>query len=269
MKIDSWFESQEEDDSVHGFVIPNGTITGRMAHRNPNMAQVPSTSSVYGKEFRSCWIVPKNYNLVGIDASGLELRMLAHYMNDKGYIHEIINGDIHTANQKLAGLESRDQAKTFIYALIYGAGDEKLGAVAKGSKRVGKNLRESFISNLPSYKHLKNRIEREARTGKIKGLDGRMLFVRKEYSALNTLLQSAGSIVMKQALVVFNDLVSNLDANVVANVHDEWQVEVHKDHAEAAGDLGVQAIITAGIQLELNCHLDGEYKIGNNWSETH
>ena len=74
---------------------------------------------------------------------------------------------------------------------------------------------------------------------------------------------------MKQALVVFNDLVSNLDANVVANVHDEWQVEVHKDHAEAAGDLGVQAIITAGIQLELNCPLDGEYKIGNNWSETH
>jgi len=267
--LKSWLDELEHDDRVRGFVNHNGTITGRMTHRNPNMAQVPSTSSIYGKEFRSCWIVPKNYKLVGIDASGLELRMLAHYMNDQGYTNEIINGDIHTANQKLAGLESRDQAKTFIYALIYGAGDEKLGAVAKGSRRIGKRLRESFIANLPSYKHLKNRTEREARTGKIKGLDGRMLFVRKEYSALNTLLQSAGSIVMKQALIVFNDLVSNLDANVVANVHDEWQVEVHKDHAELAGDLGVQAIITAGVQLGLNCPLDGEFKIGNNWSETH
>jgi len=105
---------------VHGFVNPNGTITGRMTHREPNLAQVPSSSSPYGKDCRACWIVPRGYNLVGIDASGLELRMLAHYMNDKEFTDEILHGDIHSSNQKIAGLKSRNQAKTFIYAFIYG-----------------------------------------------------------------------------------------------------------------------------------------------------
>ena len=233
------------------------------------MAQITSVSSIYGKESRTCWTVPNRYKLVGIDASGLELRMLAHYMNDKDYTNEIINGDIHTTNQKLAGLESRDQAKTFIYALIYGAGNAKLGSVAKGSERTGKKLRDSFINNLPSFNNLRNRIEREASTGKIEGLDGRILIIRNQYSALNTLLQGAGAIVMKEALVIFSKLISNLDAAIVANVHDEWQVEAHRDHSEQVGELGVQAIKEAGISLQLNCPLDGEYKIGNNWSETH
>ena len=265
----SWIKALGDDGRVRGYVNSNGAITGRMTHSDPNMAQVPSVSSAYGKEFRACWTVPKKYKLVGIDASGLELRMLAHYMNDEDYINEILTGDIHTANQQLAGLKSRDQAKTFIYALIYGGGDAKLGEVVGGGARSGKRLRESFLSSLPAYKNLKNRIEREARTGKIKGLDGRSLIVRNDYSSLNTLLQSAGSIVMKQALIVFNDLISNLQASVVANVHDEWQVEAYGDHSIDVGELGVQAIKTAGIQLELNCPLDGEFKIGNNWSETH
>ena len=269
-QLKSWFDEFNPDDSrVRGYVNPNGTITGRMTHRSPNMAQITSVSSIYGKESRTCWTVPNRYKLVGIDASGLELRMLAHYMNDKDYTNEIINGDIHTTNQKLAGLESRDQAKTFIYALIYGAGNAKLGSVAKGSERTGKKLRDSFINNLPSFNNLRNRIEREASTGKIEGLDGRILIIRNQYSALNTLLQGAGAIVMKEALVIFSKLISNLDAAIVANVHDEWQVEAHRDHSEQVGELGVQAIREAGISLQLNCPLDGEYKIGNNWSETH
>jgi len=240
-----------------------------MTHYDPNMAQVPSTSSMYGKEFRSCWIVPKNYKLVGIDASGLELRMLAHYMKDQGYINEIINGDIHTTNQRFAGLESRDQAKTFIYALIYGAGDERLGAVAKGSKRTGAKLRKSFIANLPSYQRLKNRISREATTGKIRGLDGRMLIIRNQHSALNTLLQSAGSIVMKEALVLLNNKLAIYDAHFVANVHDEWQIEVVEEEADYVGQLGVESLEEAGAALNLECPLTGEYKVGNNWRDTH
>ena len=118
-QIDSWIEATEEDERVHGFVIPNGAITGRMTHRNPNMAQVPSSHSPYGKECRACWIVEDNNVLLGVDASGLEIRMLAHYMNDEEYTNEILNGDVHTANQELAKLESRDKAKTFIYALMY------------------------------------------------------------------------------------------------------------------------------------------------------
>ena len=269
-QISSWFKELDEDTfRVHGFVNHNGTITGRMTHRNPNMAQIPSSSSSYGKECRACWTIPKGYKLVGIDASGLELRMLAHYMNDEEYTNEILNGDIHTTNQKLAGLESRNQAKTFIYALLYGAGDAKLGTVAGGGKSVGRNLRKSFISNLPSFKALKDRVAGASAKGYLKALDGRKLYIRSEHSALNTLLQGAGAIVMKQALIILNDKIKDLDAHFVANVHDEWQIEVREDQADEVGRLGVEAIIEAGKVLELKCPLDGEYKTGDNWSETH
>ena len=116
-----------------------------MAHRSPNMAQVPAVYSPYGKECRSCWTVEEGYKLVGVDASQLELRMLAHYMADKEYINEIINGDIHTTNQNLAGLESRDQAKTFIYALIYGAGDEKIGSVVEETETKVRDCENAFL----------------------------------------------------------------------------------------------------------------------------
>jgi len=268
-QIESWTKAVEEDERVHGFVIPNGAVTGRMTHRDPNMAQVPNSSSPYGKECRSCWVVPDGYRLVGIDASGLELRMLAHYMNDEEYTNEIINGDIHTANQKLAGLESRNQAKTFIYALCYGAGDKKLSTILGGGTANAKRTREHFLDNLPSFRSLKNKVARAADRGYLKGLDGRKLHVRSEHSALNTLLQGAGAIVMKKALVLFVHYMRDLDARCVANVHDEWQVEVREDQAEEVGKRGVQAIIDAGALFKLNCPLDGEYNVGSNWSETH
>ena len=270
-QINSWNESVEEDGRVHGFVIPNGAITGRMTHRNPNMAQVPSSNSPYGSQCRAVWSVPDGYKLVGIDASGLELRMLSHYMDDEDYTNEVINGDIHTANQNLAGLESRSQAKTFIYALLYGAGDEKLGSVAGGGRSVGTRLRQSFFDNLPAFKTLKNRVGSASERGYLKGLDGRKLFVRSEHAALNTLLQGAGAVVMKQALVLFNREIKKeqLDAHFVANVHDEWQLQVADKDAERVGELGVAAIIAAGEHLNLKCPLDGEYNVGNNWSETH
>jgi DNA polymerase I-like protein with 3'-5' exonuclease and polymerase domains len=196
--------------------------------------------------------------------------MLAHYMNDKDYIDEIINGDIHTTNQQLAGLESRDQAKTFIYAFLYGAGDEKLGSVAGGGRSVGSELKQSFLDNLPSLRTLKNSVTRKAAKSKfLKALDGRKLFIRSEHSALNMLLQGAGAIVMKKALVIFNNKLQGMDANFVVNVHDEFQVEVREDLAETVGNLGVESIIEAGKVLKLNCPLDGEYRIGDNWSETH
>jgi len=270
-QVKSWLKATHEDDRVRGFVNPNGTITGRMTHNSPNMAQVPSVVAPYGKECRACWTVPEGYKLVGIDASGLELRMLAHYMKDEDFKNEILHGDIHSANQKLAGLESRNQAKTFIYALLYGAGDEKLGSVVRGSKRDGAKLRKRFFDNLPAFKHLKDRVGRAASKGFLKGLDGRKLYVRSEHAALNTLLQSAGAIVMKQAMVNLNRLIrlNTLDAHFVCNVHDEWQIEALEKQSDAVGQLGVDAIRRTGEELELFCELDGEYKIGDNWSETH
>lgn len=270
-QIKSWFKFSCEDGRVHGYVNSNGTITGRMTHRDPNMAQVPSTRAPYGKDCRKCWHVPTGYKLVGIDASGLELRMLAHYMNDEAFTNEILNGDIHTANQKLAGLESRDQAKTFIYALIYGAGNEKLGTVVGGNKSHGKRLRESFLNNLPAFAALTRRVERASAKGYVRGIDGRKIFIRSAHAALNSLLQGAGAIVMKKALVLFDDKLksNNLNAKIVANIHDEWQVEALAQDAELVGELGIDAIVEAGVALELNCQLDGEYNVGDDWSETH
>ena len=286
-QIDSWFDKVQDDSRVHGFVISNGTITGRMTHRDPNMAQVPSINSPFGKECRSCWIVPDGYKLVGIDASGLELRMLAHYMNDEDYINEIIHGDIHTTNQKLAGLESRTQAKTFIYALIYGAGDAKLGTVVGGNKKDGAELKQRFLNNLPSLKSLRDRVSRASGKGSIKSLDGRKIFIRSQHSALNTLLQGGGAVVMKRALVILNNSIQTMmqhskslmkksygeyrimDAHFVANIHDEWQLEVDEERADMVGCLGVDAIKQTAEYYNLNCPLDGEYKVGSNWSETH
>ena len=270
-QIDSWIKAVEDDGRVHGFVIPNGTITGRMTHRNPNMAQVPNLGSLYGKECRSCWTVREGYKLVGIDASSLELRMLAHYMQDEEFTNEIINGDIHTFNQKIAGLKSRDQAKTFIYALIYGAGDTKLGQVVGGNQRDGQRVRQHFFDNKPTFKSLRDRVQKASEKKWLKGLDGRRLLIRTQHAALNTLLQGGGAIVMKRALIMLQSLIklNTLDARFVANIHDEWQMEVREDIADFVGERAVGCIIKAGEFYNLRCPMDGEYKIGDNWSETH
>ena len=270
-QVDSWVEAVEEDDRVHGFVIPNGTITGRMTHRNPNMAQVPSVSSPYGDRCRACWTVDEGNVLLGVDASGLEIRMLAHYMADEEFINEIIKGDIHTTNQKAARLKSRNQAKTFIYALMYGAGDKKLGSVDGGDEETGRRAREHFFSNTPSFKSLRDRVQRAAIKTYLKGIDGRKLYVRNNHAALNTLLQGAGSIVMKKALSLLDSLLrlNAIDYKFVANIHDEWQIEVKESQADFVGGLAVKSIIDAGKHFNLRCPLDGEYKIGDNWSETH
>ncbi len=270
-QISSWLDSVEDDDRVHGSVLSTGAITGRMSHRNPNLAQVPSVSSPYGKECRACWVVDKGNKLVGIDASGLELRLLAHYMADEEYINEIINGDIHTTNQRSAGLESRNQSKTFIYALIYGAGDSKLGSIVQGSREQGKQLRESFINNNPAFKTLRDRVERASARGYLKGLDGRKLFIRHKHSALNTLLQGAGAIVMKKALIILADMLElqTIPAKIVANIHDEWQIEVPESQANGVGALAVRCIEQASKEYNLRCPLTGEFNIGDSWYETH
>ena len=271
-QVHSWIEAVDKNDNrVHGSVISTGAITGRMAHRSPNMAQVPAVYSPYGKECRSCWTVPEGYKLVGIDASGLELRMLAHYMANEEYINDIINGDIHTTNREFAGLKSRDEAKTFIYALIYGAGDEKIGRIINGSKDSGRALRERFLGSLPALRTLKQRVDRASQKKYLKGLDGRKIIIRHKHAALNTLLQGGGAIVMKKALTLLDlDLKLNtIDAKIVANIHDEWQIEVKESQADYVGRAGVQAIKDAGIHYKMRCPLDGEYKIGGSWYETH
>jgi DNA polymerase I-like protein with 3'-5' exonuclease and polymerase domains len=282
-QIESWLKALGSDGRVHGKVITNGAVTGRMTHMSPNMAQVPNSGSPYGEDCRDLWIVDKGYKLVGIDASGLELRMLAHYMKDDAYTSEVVSGDIHTANQKAAGLETRNQAKTFIYAFLYGAGDAKIGKVVGAGEKEGKDLKSRFLQNTPSLKILREKVSGIAKnTGTLPGLDGRRLQVRSDHAALNTLLQSAGAIVMKQAVVLLDESLSKfgIDYKFVANVHDEWQIEVEESYADMVGKIGVQSIENAGkllgdldkitkLPLGMRCPLGGEYKVGNSWKETH
>jgi len=262
----SWLNAYEEDGRLHGYVNTNGAVTGRMTHARPNMAQIPSDS-----DYRTFFIVPEGHKLVGCDASGLELRMLAHYMQDDEFTKEILDGDIHTANQKAFGCETRSQAKTLIYALLYGAGDAKLGSTVGGSAAKGKSLRDSYERNWPAYRELIGRIKKIARNGTVPGLDGRRLHVRSEHAALNTLLQSAGAIVMKKALVIAEQ---KLDAygypyKLVASVHDEYQFEVPEAYADRVGACVRNGIRQAGRDLGLRCPLDGEWMVGDSWAETH
>lgn len=268
-QVTSWIEAVSDKHRVHGKVITNGAVTGRMTHHSPNLAQIPSVHAEYGSECREQWVVDPGYKLVGIDASGLELRMLAHYMEDEEYTKEVVDGDIHTKNQLAAGLDTRAKAKTFIYAFLYGAGAKKIGSITGTNGTV---IIDKFMKNVPALAKLKEKIAVNLRNkGSLPGLDGRRLFIRSEHAALNTLLQGAGAVVMKKALVIFDKYIKlhELDAHFVANVHDEWQLEVKEEEAELVGQLGVKAIIEAGKALRLNCPLDGEYKVGDNWKQTH
>lgn len=264
--VTSWLNAYQADRRVHGRVNTCGAVTGRMTHSNPNMAQIPSESM-----YRECWTVDDGNVLVGIDASGLELRMLAHYMKDESYTYEILNGDVHTVNQKAAGLETRDQAKTFIYAFLYGAGDAKIGSIVGGSASSGRYLKEKFLANIPALEKLKTKVGNLANSGSLEGLDGRRVRVRSAHAALNTLLQSAGAIVMKQALVMATERLkkNGVPYRLVAQVHDEFQVETPEQYGDAVGHTFRNAIRRAGEYFEMRCPLDGEFRCGTTWADTH
>jgi len=208
---------------------------------------------------------------VGVDAAGLELRMLAHYMDDAEYTSLILDGDIHTYNQEAAGLDTRDQAKTFIYAMLYGAGDAKIGSITGGTGKQGRRMREDFEAAVPAYAKLKAKVERIAEQGTLPGLDGRRIRVRHAHAALNSLLQSAGAIVMKRALVIGSNrlLNANVPYRLVAQVHDEMQCEVEKRYSHIVGAAFVGGIKGAGRYYQMRCPLGGEAKVGLTWAETH
>lgn len=260
------------DGRIHGEVNTNGAVSGRCTHTRPNVAQVPAVRATYGKECRSCFTVPEGKVLVGADASGLELRCLAHYLYpyDKGaYALTILEGDIHTANQEAAGLPTRDEAKRFIYAFLYGGGDELVGNIVGGGRREGKRIKETFKRKTPAVARLLKSIE-QALKGRtwLGGLDGRKLHCRSSHSALNLLLQSSGAVVMKKGLVIFaRD--AKLPYELHGNIHDEVQFSCLPEHADELGQLFCDSLTKAGKDLNFKCRLDGEYKVGTNWAETH
>ena len=274
-QIKSWIKFCDPNTSrIYGNVRTLGTVSTRCSHNNPNVAQTPSVHSPFGKECRACWTVEDKdtHILVGCDASSLELRVLAHYMKDKKYINEILNGDIHSINQKLTGLQTRDQAKTFIYALMYGAGSPKIAKILNKDLIVAKIIRDRFLGAVPALEKLLTSVDTCARKNrKLRALDGRYLHVRSLHSALNVLIQGGGAIICKDWLIQIMKEVykRKLDVKPIANIHDEIQFEVNKNQAEELGIITQDSLKQTEKELQLYCPLDSDYKIGTSWSDTH
>lgn len=283
----------DETSRVHGAVNTIGAATGRCSHFKPNMAQVDKKDL----RMRECWEARPGWDLVGVDAEGLELRMLAHYLGkfDGGALtRALLEGnkedgtDAHTINQKAVGLHFRDNAKRLLYALMYGAGDAKLGEIIlddarqaginlKGNKKeLGAKARKGLAKGMKGLDKLVELVKKKAKKqGYIQGLDGRKIFVRSEHSAFNFLLQGGGAIVMKKALVLFHFNHSfkfgpyGEDWAYCANVHDEVQSETKPEISKRFAETLADCIREAGEWFEMRCPLAGAYDIGKTWRDTH
>ena len=268
----AWLK-HEKNDRIHGTCNTNSTVTARATHSYPNMAQIPSVSVPYGKECRKLFTVPIGKKLVGIDVSGLEVRMLAHYMakyDNGNYAKVVLDGDIHTETQTLAGLDNRDLAKRFYYCFLYGGGVKKIAEVTNKTVAEASKIKKRFLNNLPALNRLIENVQQASERGYLIGLDKRRVKVRSAHAALNTLLQSSGALVCKRWLVEFDKVIKKItEAQQVVWVHDEIQVECFEKNAEEVGQLAIKAIKDTGKYFNIRLPLTGEYKIGDNWSETH
>jgi DNA polymerase I-like protein with 3'-5' exonuclease and polymerase domains len=288
---------------IHPAINTLGAATSRCTHQQPNQTACPKVligpdgiplggyAGRYGVECRSLWGPKPGMVQVGCDASGLELRMLGAALvrwDDGQYARVVVNGDIHSLNMQAGGLQTRDQAKTTIYAFLYGSGDENLGitiakhpsltpeqrALYKGRSMaaIGREFRNKFLATLPALAKLQAFCRQAAsERGHLHLIDGRRAPIRSEHAALNVLLQGNGAIVMKLSLVIASRMLKaeKIPHGFMLNCHDEFQLETPEQYAVQAGNICVDAITTAGKRLGIQCPLDGEYKIGKNWSETH
>lgn len=270
----------ERNGKIHGSINTNGAVTGRATHNSPNLAQVPGVRSPYGDKCRSFFTVLPGFKQVGADLSGLELRCLAHFMArwDGGeYGDELLNGDIHTKNQLAAGLPTRDNAKTFIYGFLYGAGDQKIGSIVGKGAKEGKILKDKFLRSTPALKKLREAVIKASERGYVIGLDKRQIPIRSSHAALNSLLQGAGAVIAKQWIIECfaeadrRGLKCGWDGDFVllGFIHDELQWAVKEGLEEDFGTMVTQAAVTAGEHYNFKCPIAAEYKVGNNWAECH
>lgn len=280
---------------IHGQINSIGTGTFRCSHSKPQLGQVPANYSPYGAECRELFIAPEGKKLVGTDASSLELRCLAHELAafDGGECaQEVTKGDIHSANVKAFELDpadphSRDLSKKLLYTILYGAGVEKIGVTVSGditrereNKSLGSKLKNAFKKNIPAYAMALDKFTAEFEKNKTKsgksfilGLDGRKVHCRSPHSTLNFRLQSAGAILTKRWMVLIDEEIRNRGwesrVNQLLYVHDELQLEVAPDIAEEVGEIAKRKMEEVAKFYNFKCPLAAEYKIGNNWKETH
>lgn len=282
--IQSFLDACGDDGRVHGQVRSIGAATGRMSHSNPNTANVPSRG-LYGEVCRRMYTVDEGRALVGCDASGIQLRALCHYLQNDELRHNILYGDMHVFFAKMYGLipaneeydesnpvhkKGRSNGKTCTYAIIMGAGVGRICSIL-GSKERGVAAFKGMERNLKGFKKFKDHIAFRARIGNFEGLDGRIIPLKSAHYGMSSYLQSFEAVIMKRAMIQSYKEVTarGLDAHQVAIVHDEMQYDCAADVAEEVGNILRNNIIEAGKYFNVFCPLDGEYKIGKNWAETH
>ena len=271
----AWLKLCDNDGKLRHTIIPNGCVSGRASHRNPNLGQVTSARLPYGKECRELFTVPTGWTLLGSDLSGLEVRLLAHFLHhyDNGeYAKQILEGDIHTYNANALGIE-RSQAKPWLYATMYGGGNKIIGEIVGGSAKDGSRLKKQYDQNVPAFKRLREEVRRAAKRGYIFGLDRRKLYIRSEHKALSQLLQSAGAVLCKQWLyLVYKQIKQQLnnDAYIVGWIHDEIQIACKSEGvAERVGQISKEMGLLAGNTYNLQIPLESEYSLGSTWHQTH
>lgn len=325
LKDEAGDKSVEDSKGLLNLVRPDGRISGRnnpqgtptARSRHSGIANIPKADEdVYlGKQIRELFCAEPGHLIIGNDASGLEARMLAHYIGCQELIKTILESDIHAYNLKMGAplITTRAMAKEFYYAFLYGGGDEKIGSIVGGGAKEGRQLKSLFFKKIPGLKKLIDSLEASCKRGWFKNLDGRKTPIRSKHKALNTLLQASGSLVMKVSLLFMNRQLKKEGlgypySKLVVFYHDEFQQEVPEssvtkvqrfstleaaqeftntspliwsvpfenvDHNEfiiyysRVGEISVLAIRQAGIYFKLNCPLDAEYKVGQNWAQTH
>ena len=266
---------------IHGSFRSIGAWTHRMAHSDPNLANIPSVGSPYGAEFRALFTSGDGW-LVGCDADGIQLRILAHLIADDVFTNALVSGkkedgtDAHSLNKKALGdvCVSRDAAKTFIYAWLLGAAAARIASILNCSNSAAKKAAKAFEEFYPGLAKLKRqRIPAEVKRGYITGLDGRRIPCPSQHLGLAGHLQGGEAVVMKLARHLWTQELNTMRINyeLVNFVHDEWQTIVYGSYEQAVmvGEVQSKAIEQAGVILKLNCPLAGTYKIGKNWKETH
>ncbi len=250
------------------------TATFRCAHRTPNLGQVPSD-----ERFRRLFIATSGQRLAAADLSGIELRMLAHYLGrfDGGrYARVLLEGDIHQENADKIGV-TRKQIKTISYAFLYGAGDAKLGySYDKGlpeneAKKKGKEIRKAYVDAIPGLKELLEGVRKASARGYVLGLDKRKILVDKEHKALNYLLQGSAAIIAKRWMVITHDHIKEMDlrCHQLAFIHDELQYESDPEHVDDLKSLLVLSAAEAGEYYNMRIPVEAEAKDGLTWADTH
>lgn len=279
----SWINMIEKDGCIHHSCTLD-TQTGRNVHRSPNIGQTNKESWA-----RKLFIPHPGHVLVGCDLESLELRCLGGYLHsfDGGaFAKGLLNGDIHQQNaDRISTPEvpvSRDLVKSLTYAFTYGSGNVRLGHIAKpeysdaAKKQLGEEYRRKLLEVIPGLNLLNEAVKERVREyGYLKGLDGRPIFCRAEYSALNFLLQSAGAILSKRWCVIGQEMLDeagltyDIDYTRCAYVHDEQQFSVVPSEAERVAKILVDAAPKAGEYYNFKVPITAKSDIGNSWAETH